>query len=467
MKMMGLRDLPISSPGEDRLGLKVYAEIFADYIRDCSTPTTIAIQGDWGCGKTSLMRLIKSELESGSQKDSPINTLWFHTWQFSQFSQADNLPFLLIQDLARKIDSRKSNDITNRLLSITGALGKGIALSAASIVGQGEAAKNVIANLEKMSKGTDMAHEIEDLHEKLMELIRAKARTSGRLVIFVDDLDRIRPVRAIELLEVMKLFLESEGCVFVLAIDYEVIRRGLEEKFGIAKAESLESYFDKLIQVPFRVPQDRAGNRLYTHHLLDSLGIKHSDKDVELYVNLLDRSAGFNPRKMKRLLNTILLHLMVGKKLFNRPDIFPMHLNVDSADIARLLFAFQCLALMDYAPLKAFPELFSGTVEEIRERLERLRSFSREDITKPHFDGLREALAKKGVSPGMLNGIVERYGSFLETFYRAIRFTGAPDDQPISAKEIQKLREILDFSAIILEQQGIDNELQDENCREN
>ncbi|MDB4698379.1 KAP family NTPase, partial [Akkermansiaceae bacterium] len=49
----------------------------------------------------------------------------------------------------------------------------------------------------------------------------------------------------------------SLGCVFVLAIDYDVVVKGLEGKFGKKTEENdreFRSFFDKIIQVPFSMP---------------------------------------------------------------------------------------------------------------------------------------------------------------------------------------------------------------------
>ena len=45
----------------------------------------------------------------------------------------------------------------------------------------------------------------------------------ARIVICIDDLDRLEPKRAIEVLEVLKLFMDVENCVYLLAIDYNVV----------------------------------------------------------------------------------------------------------------------------------------------------------------------------------------------------------------------------------------------------
>ena len=53
-----------------------------------------------------------------------------------------------------------------------------------------------------------------------------------RVVFFIDDLDRINPVDAVEVLESLKNIFDIKDRIFILAIDYDVVVKGLEEKFG-------------------------------------------------------------------------------------------------------------------------------------------------------------------------------------------------------------------------------------------
>jgi hypothetical protein len=74
-------DRPVSSLREDQLGFSVYVQALREFItsQDTGTPLTIAIDGRWGTGKTSLMRMLQNELE-------PRTSLWrwlrFHESQF-------------------------------------------------------------------------------------------------------------------------------------------------------------------------------------------------------------------------------------------------------------------------------------------------------------------------------------------------------------------------------------------------
>ena len=88
----------------------------------------------------------------------------------------------------------------------------------------------------------------------------------ARLIVFVDDLDRCLPEKAIEVLEAIKLFLEVPGVVFVLGMDREVVERGIEARYGhffygdgmaqgaVELPISGDSYLQKIVQIPFHLP---------------------------------------------------------------------------------------------------------------------------------------------------------------------------------------------------------------------
>lgn len=82
-------------------------------------------------------------------------------------------------------------------------------------------------------------------------------------VFLVDDLDRCLPDKAVEVLEAIKLFLEVEGCAFVLALDEEVVERGIAHRYkdyalqgkeGLTPITGAE-YLEKLVHLPIRLPR--------------------------------------------------------------------------------------------------------------------------------------------------------------------------------------------------------------------
>lgn len=141
----------------------------------------------------------------------------------------------------------------------------------------------------------------------------------NRLVVFVDDLDRCLPEKAIQVLEAIKLFLDVQDCVFLLGIDQDVIARGIEMKYKDVRDKrdadgqphfTIEGikYLEKIIQLPFQIPpviQDDMGK--FVEGLSDEW--PHEDCHKVFAVGL-----GDNPRSIKRTVNTFLMLLKLAEK---------------------------------------------------------------------------------------------------------------------------------------------------------
>ena len=114
--MNGFTDKPTSTLNEDAFGVQQYIAGLNEFIMECYTPMTIAIQGDWGSGKTSMMNMIREQL------GNRVITTWFNTWQYSQFNMGDALAvsFLsrLIADLETEQD-QKTGSIKKALKTIS------------------------------------------------------------------------------------------------------------------------------------------------------------------------------------------------------------------------------------------------------------------------------------------------------------------------------------------------------------
>lgn len=100
----------------------------------------------------------------------------------------------------------------------------------------------------------------ESVFEEVVELALGP---EGRLIIFVDDLDRCLPEHAVAVLEAIKLFLTVPRTMFVLGMDREVIKRGIEGHYGdvLSNAPAADGipltgdqYLQKVIQLPFYIP---------------------------------------------------------------------------------------------------------------------------------------------------------------------------------------------------------------------
>lgn len=102
------------------------------------------------------------------------------------------------------------------------------------------------------------------------------------IVVFVDDLDRCLPEKAVEVLEVIKTLLNIENFAFVVALDDEVIERGISHRYRDYRFEGAKpempitgfEYLEKIVHLPFRLPQ-------LTRMQAASFILKHENRMVD------------------------------------------------------------------------------------------------------------------------------------------------------------------------------------------
>lgn len=330
-------DKPIDSFENDEFQLEPYISGLTEFIKECDTPMTIAIQGDWGCGKTSMMNMARTFLKESDD----IVDVWFNTWQFSQFNMDEQLTVTFLQHLINELSNKLSNKnekkkkITDKLLPFI----QSVTLSVTKqFVGSdiGDAVNGMMTKAK-----LDLIDEISKLKDTFQELIsEVTDNCSKRVVVFIDDLDRLQPVRAVELLEILKLFIDCDGCVFVMAIDTSVVFQGIREKYGQNMTdEKAQSFFDKMIQLPFKMP--------IAYYRLDNMMerllpfLKDDTHEKSNYIYLIRKTANTNPRTIKRLANSILLTIKVAEK----KGIFNETSPEDAILIRKLFVSLACIQL--------------------------------------------------------------------------------------------------------------------------
>lgn len=313
IKKMSNTDVPSAA---DALGLDNYIQGLSKFIMTCETPMTVSLQGGWGTGKTTLFGLIKDNLERGYREKCEI--IEMNTWQFSVAQYQDNLIYVLMSKINERLNDPSIKDKLPSFMRSGGNLLKA-GLSAVGAVSGNEAVAAAIEIFEKMIKGniSDNYDAVEEVKSAFQEAINkhCKGDENGgnckRLIIFIDDLDRLAPEKAVELLEGIKNFIDCENCVFVLAIDEEVIYEGIEKKFGEKLAESRKQrFFDKIIQVPFSLPVSSYDIKGFIKKKLENDGCSNADdKVIQSYVCAVKFIIGENnPRSIKRIFNLSKLH---------------------------------------------------------------------------------------------------------------------------------------------------------------
>lgn len=270
--MFGNTDKPVENIKNDTFGISRYINGLCTFILHCETPMTISIQGDWGSGKTSMMNMVRAKLN-----ESSVHTIWFNTWQFSQFQMQDNLAISMLGSLLSELDCDKK-----KVKDLLGTLGNA-SRTALKILADNVAGGVVADKLGELigTPEIDSAEKIKEIKNDFQNAINKKlnSQNKDKAVIFIDDLDRLQPAKAVELLEVLKVFLDCEKCVFVLAVDYSVVTQGIKQKFGDSVDEEKgKSFFDKIIQLPFKMPVAQYDISNYISDALKEMDITCDEK---------------------------------------------------------------------------------------------------------------------------------------------------------------------------------------------
>ncbi|PRP93500.1 KAP family P-loop NTPase fold protein [Enhygromyxa salina] len=321
----GFPDLPIDPlrgeaiDNRDLLGLDQHAAALAGFIEMCSMPMTIGIQGDWGSGKTSLMNLVRAKLGNGKALN-----VWFNTWQYAQFGNEEQLASSMLVNLMQKIklQGKASKKVWHNASRFIRAVVQASELRKGGFTLQGQSLVDALEGRGEVDDAGLFEQMKADFAEVISDIL-LQGREKGsveRVVIYIDDLDRLAPSKAVELLEAVKNLIDVEGCVFVLAIDYDVVIRGLRQRKGYDTGEFRESegknFFDKIIQVPYRMPVERYTTHVFLQSHFERVYGELSPAASAFFeksaTELIQLSVGNNPRSLKRALNihSLFSHLM-------------------------------------------------------------------------------------------------------------------------------------------------------------
>lgn len=355
---------------EDQLNMRAYGDALTEFIKNAQSPLTIALQGEWGSGKTSLMNALKKKLVD--DPGAPYFGVWINTWQYSVVSNPEQAVLRLLAGIIAQISGCAAATATESRARVIKSFAKVALISfgniAGKVVGLGEIGTEIrkaseataeISDNPNVACGVSQIEELKDHLQKLVDSCVGKEKKG--FVFFIDDLDRIDPPVAVQVLELLKNIFDLRNCIFVLAIDYGVVVKGLKPKFGEMSVENereFRSFFDKIIQLPFSMP---VGAYRIDGFLLDSLKeIGYLDEKERADSKLCDalisyalESVGTNPRSLKRLINTLsLIRLLILKTRTTDDD-------ADFKAWKDVSFALVCMQIQYpqvYSALEQFPD---------------------------------------------------------------------------------------------------------------
>jgi hypothetical protein len=296
-------DRPIHTAEQDRFGRWQFSKRIAEVIverRDTSS-VVVAIYAPWGDGKTSVLNMITTELETHAEK---IILVRFNPWRFqSETHLLKNFFETVAETLGKSLTTRGENvskffrDYADVLAPI-------------SLLGV-DAAKAV--------KGVSEVIPEADLEKLKARIEQALTESNQRVVIIMDDIDRLDKNEIQAVFKLVKLSADFPNTAYILAFDEEMVAHALGEKYG--SLEAGRNYVEKIVQVPLHLPPAHEyALRSITFEGVEAAvklaGLDPSEEQAQRFVNTFVRSFQSHlktPRLAKRYVNGLTFALPLVK----------------------------------------------------------------------------------------------------------------------------------------------------------
>ena len=293
-------------------------------------PLAVGLFGEWGSGKTHQLKLIKNRIlnpiEDKNKKkvcmkieeDKEIEVtvpelipVFFNAWRFEK---EEHIILPLFQTLLHVVEHhertliekgiRTANSLSYNLKNIVASLIYGLKIPKnhekviADILTGNISSITDFVDIETVNKKAKEKINKEQVgNQTLTQLLKPNQLESIYLnipqwiekitlfekvnfVFLIDDLDRCLPENTLKMLESIKLFLDVPSCAFVLAVDDDVVERGVvhhyrdylhiyhkvnkddENKTALQHELPItgHEYLEKMIQLPLRLPVIDAAN---------------------------------------------------------------------------------------------------------------------------------------------------------------------------------------------------------------
>lgn len=383
-----LADTAISDTSQDRLDRAPFAHSLACSILglEGNDSFVIGLCGPWGSGKTSVLNLLLGHLDALNEPQRPI-VFRFNPWWFSGRNQLLE-SFLLQLGTALEVPERgkgagkvsvlfQQMSIGLRPLAFVPFIGEAAKAGSDFSKSIGDAAK-VYVDATK----TDVLGARKQIDKALEALDR-------RLIIVMDDIDRLSADEIAELFLILKAVADFPKTVYLLAFDHRVVSRAIRQKLGV----NGKTYLEKIVQLQIELPSVgySAIQQMFLEQIGELLGpTEVSDGLKQDFGNLFhDGVKHFltTPRASKKLLNTLRFVYPPLKGEVYFPDVVGV----------ATLFAFVPSAVRVIANNS---EAFTGT-ERYGEDRKELRAFHDKWLAKigskgrEHVEGILKRLFPK------------------------------------------------------------------------
>lgn len=332
-------DRPITDVQTDEYGFTEMARKLAPSIAELANGESVVfgIEGPWGSGKTSFLNFLRFWLET----DQKPNVVTLAPWLIGDSrdlvsaliaSMAPILEDLEAKSPARRWYARKSKvakvaDLLKGYAVMTGrGLGPlakmaGLAIPGLNIVGEAiELGTNTLDGL----KGASETQVKESIATRIREL-------NARFIVLIDDLDRLEPHQAVEVMRLVRSVADFPNVAYVLCYDRAILGHALETGLSVKDGDL---FLQKIVQLTFTLPMPEPFDLRFSLRKKLIALFKHvtgrelTDDERDDLIRSVDREGTRlrTPRDVKLVLNGVsFIYPSIANDVYF-PDLCRIHL---------------------------------------------------------------------------------------------------------------------------------------------
>jgi hypothetical protein len=240
-----------------KLERKQYALVLTEIVRNTKDGFVMALNNEWGTGKTTFVKMWKGHL-----KQEGFKTLYFNAWE----NDFQNDVFVSLVSEMRELDETKAKKKFDKFVVKAAPLAKSFASGLIKTqikkhVGNefvemvlNKTTDTVLGEFQdQLSSYVNRKKGVKEFKEGLIDFAKSSSN-SLPIVFIIDELDRCRPSYAVELLEQIKHIFSVPDVIFVLSIDKIQLGHAVCGFYGSDNIDS-EEYLRRFIDIEYSIPK--------------------------------------------------------------------------------------------------------------------------------------------------------------------------------------------------------------------
>jgi hypothetical protein len=241
--------LAVTALQSDTLGRRAFARRVTGVLQRISPEAglVVSVEGSWGCGKTSVLAMVEALLEAEPEEDRPL-VVHFNPWLIG------DLDALLRQFLASIAKAVKLTDPAKEGKRVAKELKTySKAFDVLKLIPGAEPWASIVKSVVESVGNAGEAvfdHKTPDIEASKRTLEQALRKFPRRIVVLIDDIDRLYPAEVYEMVRIIKAVGDLPNVGYLLAWDEKFVSAALEN----LKVPYAAAYLDKVVQVRLPVP---------------------------------------------------------------------------------------------------------------------------------------------------------------------------------------------------------------------